>query len=127
MVLKTLNEAQARLFAAQKALEIGRGGISRVAELTGMSRPTIYKGIADLEGGPAVREAEPSRIRRAGAGRKKVEDLEPAVRERLTQILEETTARDPMSLLKWTNKSTRRIGDELTAAGHPMTAPTVAR
>ena len=41
-VLGTLNEAQARLLVAQKALELGRGGISRLAQLTGMSRPTIY-------------------------------------------------------------------------------------
>ena len=42
-VLSTLNEFQARLFVAQRALELGRGGISRLAALTGMSRPTITK------------------------------------------------------------------------------------
>ena len=40
-VLGILNEAQARLFVAQKALELGRGVVSRLSELTGMSRPTI--------------------------------------------------------------------------------------
>jgi len=47
-VLSTLNEAQARLYVAEKAIELGRGGISRLSELTGMSRPTIYKGAAEL-------------------------------------------------------------------------------
>ena len=47
-VLSTLNEAQARLFVAARAVELGRGGISRLCELTGMSRPTIYKGAAEL-------------------------------------------------------------------------------
>ena len=40
-VLGTLNEAQARVFVAQKALEEGRGAVSRLARLTSMSRPTI--------------------------------------------------------------------------------------
>ena len=36
-VLGTLNEYQARVYVAQKVLELGRGGISRIAQLTGMS------------------------------------------------------------------------------------------
>jgi hypothetical protein len=35
-VLSTQNEYQARLLVAQRALELGRGGISQVSELTGM-------------------------------------------------------------------------------------------
>ena len=46
-VLGTLNELQARVLVAQKALDEGRGGISRLSRLTGMSRPTIRKGMAD--------------------------------------------------------------------------------
>jgi hypothetical protein len=47
-VLGTLNEYQARLFVADKALDQGRGGISRLSELTGMSRTTITKAVAAL-------------------------------------------------------------------------------
>jgi hypothetical protein len=47
-VLKTLNEFQARLFVADKALDLGRGGISRLSKLTGMSRTTITKAVAEL-------------------------------------------------------------------------------
>ena len=47
-VLGTLNEAQARLFVAERALALGRGGISRLATLTGMSRPTIKIGRAHV-------------------------------------------------------------------------------
>jgi hypothetical protein len=50
-VLGTLNEAQARVFVAQKALEQGRGAVSRLARLTSMSRPTILRGMAELEAG----------------------------------------------------------------------------
>ena len=37
LVLGTLNEYQARLYVAEKALAFGRGGITRLASLTGMS------------------------------------------------------------------------------------------
>ena len=47
-VLKTLNEAQARWYVAKEALALGRGGLQAMHELTGMSRPTILKGIRDL-------------------------------------------------------------------------------
>ena len=126
-VLGTLNEAQARLFVAEKALALGRGGISRLAKLTGMSRPTIIKGAAELKRPRPVPLAEGGRIRQAGGGRKRVEAMDPAVQRDLTRILEETTAGDPMSVLKWTSKSTRTIAAELTRRGHPVTWVTVAR
>jgi hypothetical protein len=47
-VLSTLNEFQARLFVADKALDQGRGGISHLSKLTGMSRTTITKAVAEL-------------------------------------------------------------------------------
>jgi len=126
-LLGTLNEFQARLCLGQRALELGRGGISRLAALTGMSRPTIMRGAAEIAGGRAVAPPAPGRSRRPGAGRKRVEDVEPRVRRELTRILDETTAGDPMSLLKWTNRSTRNIAAELTRRGCPVTAPTVGR
>jgi hypothetical protein len=48
-VLSTLNEFQARLLVADKALDQGRGGISRMSKLTGMSGTTITKA-AELAG-----------------------------------------------------------------------------
>jgi len=126
-VLGTLNEFQARVFVAQKALEEGRGGISRLSRLTGMSRPTIMKGAAELQGKAPLGAGEPSRVREAGAGRKRVEQGDPAFQRHLTSILEETTAGDPMSYLKWTNKSTRLLAEELGRKGHQVSHVTVAR
>jgi hypothetical protein len=126
-VLGTLNEYQARLFVAQRALELGRGGLSRLATLTGMSRPTIRKGAGELQGRARLVPAAAGRSRQAGGGRRKIEERDPALRRELTRLLEETTAGDPMSLLKWTSKSTRTIADELTRRGHPISWPTVAR
>ena len=50
-VLSTLNEFQARLFVADKALDLGRGGISWLSQLTGMSRTTITKAVQELDRG----------------------------------------------------------------------------
>jgi Rhodopirellula transposase DDE domain len=127
-ILSTLNERQARLFVAQRALELGRGGISKVSQLTGMSRPAIYRGISELRSEREWKPStEPSRIRRSGGGRKPLLEADPKVQRLLKHILEETTAGDPMSLLKWTGKSTRTLAEELTRQGHPVSAMTVCR
>ena len=70
-VMSTLNEYQARLFVAEKALELGRGGTSRLSRLTGMSRVTITSGIDELQGGKKLRSPEAGRVRAPGGdGRK---------------------------------------------------------
>lgn len=125
-VLSTLNEFQARLYVADRALDLGRGGVSRLAWLTGFSRTTITKAIAELHArGPL----QPPRggIRAVGAGRKRVEDINPRLRAQLTRIVEETTAGDPMNALRWTSKSARAIADEMSRHGHPLADKTVAR
>ena len=126
-VFSTLNEFQARLFAADKALDCGRGGISRLSVLTGLSRTTITKAVAELESGGNPAMPGVGRIRQVGGGRKKIERVDPGIRDLLGKILEETTAGDPMSLLRWTSKSTRTMAEELTRLGHPVSWVTVAR
>ncbi|MFQ5874462.1 MAG: ISAzo13 family transposase, partial [Dehalococcoidia bacterium] len=123
--LPLLNEAQARLYVAQKALEMGRGGISRLAKITGMSRPTITKGIRELEEGIDLQRA--SSVRKKGGGRKKVEATDLALLCDLEMIMEENTAGDPMSYLKWTGKSVRKISEELAKMHHRANPNTVCR
>jgi hypothetical protein len=126
-VFRTLNEFQARLFAADKALDLGRGGMSRLSALTGLSRTTITKAVEELESGGKLVSPGEGRVRRVGGGRKKVEGVDPGVRDLLAKILEETTAGDPMSQLRWSSKSTRTMAEELTRLGHPVSWVTVAR
>jgi Rhodopirellula transposase DDE domain len=126
-VLGTLNEYQARLFVADRAIKVGRGGVSRLARLTGMARVTITKGVRELRGRQRLKTPEAGRVRQPGGGRKKAEEVAPSIGQHLTWIVEETTAGDPMSLLKWTSKSTRAIAKELTRLGHPITGVTVGR
>ena len=126
-VLGTMNELQARVFVAQRAVEEGRGGVSRLARLTGMSRPTILKGLAELESGALEARAETGRVRQAGGGRKAVEAATPVITRALERLLVETTAGDPMSALRWTNKSTRTLAAELSRHGYAVSHVTVAR
>jgi len=126
-VFHTLNEIRARLFAADKALDPGRGGISRLSALTGLSRTTITKAVEELESGRKLVSPGEGRARRAGGGRKKVEGVDPDIADLLAKILEETTAGDPMSQLRWTSKSTRTMAEELTRSGHPVSWVTAAR
>ena len=126
-VLHALNERQARLFVAERALTLGRGGISQMSRLTRISRPTIMKGAAELLAKGRLPPITEGRVRRPGGGRKRVEEVDPELRRQLDRIMEETTAGDPMSLLKWTSKSTRAIAAELARLGHPVSSVTVGR
>ena len=44
-----LHEKAQRRWAACEALALGRGGISLVSAATGLSRPTIRRGLAELD------------------------------------------------------------------------------
>ena len=67
-VLAGLDEKSRRRFAGLLALRLGRGGVQRVHEITGMSRTTIGVGQAELRRTDRVKG-----IRRAGGGRPAVE------------------------------------------------------
>jgi len=124
-ILRTLNEAQARWFIAKEAIALGRGGITYMYEMTGMSRPTIMKGMKELESRKELDVSE--RIRAPGGGRKKVEEQDPELHRALNRIMEETTGGDPMSAIRWTCKSTTRIAEELTKQGHQISQRSVHR
>lgn len=69
-VMLELDERSRRLFAGLLARQLGRGGIQRVFEITGLSRMTIRRGLRECE---TSQPAELNRIRRAGGGRKLIE------------------------------------------------------
>jgi hypothetical protein len=48
-MLPILDERQKRLFLANEALSYGRGGISLVSRISGMSRTTITKAVNELK------------------------------------------------------------------------------
>jgi hypothetical protein len=78
--------------------------------------------VPKLEGG-----GEPlGRARRPGGGRKRVAGTDPGLKDALLALVDPASRGDPESPLRWTTKSTRHLAAALTAAGHPVSAPTVA-
>jgi transposase len=100
-----LNEKQRRLFLASEAKSYGRGGISKVSQISGVSRTTILAGIKELKTAPV----DTTRIREIGGGRKLTEDNIPQVQEKIREIVEDSTYGDPEKLLSWTTESLRTI------------------
>jgi hypothetical protein len=125
-LLDTLDEAQKRWLVGREALRLGHGGVKRMCEVSGLSKPTVIKGVKELRRPQALRPAA-GRIRQVGGGRKTIEAHDPQLLQELGRIMEETTAGDPMSLLRWTSKSTYQIRDELQRLGHQVSEDTVQR
>jgi Rhodopirellula transposase DDE domain len=122
-----LDERSRRQWAASEAQELGYGGISSVARATGLARDTIRLGLQELRD----RQEHPDepvspRLRKAGAGRKRLTTLDPDLLSALERLVEPLTRGDPESPLRWTCKSTRTLAKELTGQGHPISDRTVA-
>lgn len=113
-----LDERQRRIAAAVEARSLGHGGITAVALATGMSRPSIHKGLGELtQRKPGV---PLGRLRKAGAGRKPLTERDPQILEALDRLVDPDSRGDPMSPLRWTCKSTRQLAAALADAGHPV-------
>lgn len=115
MLLPHLDERQRRLLAGAGARALGRGGLSVLVRVTGMSANTVRKGQAELDLAPAW----PGRVRRPGAGRRRATDKDPGLLAALDVLVDPETRGDPESPLRWTTKSTRTLADALTGQGHP--------
>lgn len=121
----TLDERMRRLFAAAEASALGRGGITKVAQATGVSRRAIHVGLKELTNLKEPVENPPKRIRKEGAGRKSVIQTDVGLMSALEKLVEPMTRGDPESPLRWTCKSLRTLAGELAANGHPVSYPVV--
>jgi Rhodopirellula transposase DDE domain len=117
-----LDERQRRLLMGAEAGALGHGGIRLVARAAGVREATVAQGVTELDSG----EEPLGRARRPGGGRKRVADLDPGLRPALLALVEPDMRGDPMSPLRWTTKSTRKLAAELTRQGHRISADTVA-
>jgi hypothetical protein len=122
-VSAVLDERARRLLLGAAARQIGRGGITLVARAAGASPDTVGKGAGELEAGLI----SDGRVRAAGAGRRPAEQTDAGLWPALEELVAPETRGDPMSALRWTTKSTVKLAETLTAAGHPVSAKTVAR
>lgn len=115
-----LDERQRRLYAAVEAKLLGYGGIKRVHEATGVARGSIMAGLKELEQGADSPNIAPRRVRRAGAGRKRLTEQDVEIRAALERLVEPVTRGDPESPLRWTCKSLMQLARELSAQGHTI-------
>src|SRR3990172_1909392 len=109
------NGGLGRGWAPAEARSLGWGGVTAVAAATGLTRKTIHKGIREVEaeGVDPGSVLPPERARRAGAGRKPIQQSQPGILAALELVVESTARGDPQSPLRWTCKSTRRLAEEL--------------
>ncbi|MFE7193754.1 ISAzo13 family transposase [Kitasatospora sp. NPDC057541] len=121
MLFPHLDERQRRRLMGAEARVLGHGGVRAVARAAQASETTVRRGVDELDAG----EEPLSRVRRPGGGRKKAADLDPELRPALLALVEPDERGDPMSPLRWTTKSTRRLAKELTLQGHRVGADTV--
>jgi DDE family transposase len=122
VIFPHLDERQRRLLLGAEARMLGHGGIRKVARAAGVREATVSQGVAEVESG----QAPLGRVRRIGGGRKRAIETDPGLRPALLALVEPDQRGDPTSPLRWTTKSTRKLAEELTRAGHKVGADTVA-
>ena len=123
VVLPHMNEVQRRVVAGAASEMFGRGGKTAVAAASGMSRNTVIKAESEVIAG-----IDPSdRLRVAGGGDKPLIDKQPGLLDALDELVHPETRGNPMSLLRWTSKSSTHLAGELVAAGFDVSSRTVLR
>lgn len=121
-----LDERGCRCWAASEALELGHGGIKAVSQATGLGERTIRRGCEELRQAGHPSSPAGRRIRRPGGGRKPLAARDLNLVAALEALVEPTTRGDPMSPLRWTCKSTRKLAKALTDQGHEVSHSKVA-
>jgi transposase len=119
-----LDERGRRRLAAAEAETAGHGGVQAVSRITGIARSTIGRALRELRGKASPPPTD--RVRRHGAGRKPATQVDPTLLPDLQRLVDPATRGDPMSPLRWTSKSTKKLAAELQALGHKVSASLVA-
>ena len=109
-----LDERGRRLFAANEAMSLGRGGVTAVSVASGIARSTINRGIAELKAGG---DELGQRVRRRGGGRKSAVDLQLGLLSELERLIEGAIRGNPQSPLRWVSRSQRNIAAALRQQG----------
>ncbi len=123
-LLDDLDERGRRRWAAVEARALGHGGITAVAQATGLSDRTIRTGLKELD------DPDPltgDRQRQVGGGRKSHAITQPGLQDALDRLIEPTARGSPMNPLRWTIKSTHRLAQTLRTQGYEVSATSVRR
>lgn len=117
-MMPQLDERQRRLFLGSLADALGRGAVSFLKKVTGVSRVTISQGrkeAALLTADPGARPGrrELAQIRRAGAGRRSVSENYPAITAELLSLIDGSQEGSEAEALSWTPLSLRQLARAL--------------
>jgi len=113
-----LDEKTSRLYVANLALSIGRGGKVLVSKTLNVSRVRINNGIKELLGkNPSSTD---DKQRRPGGGRKPIDTHHPDIKEQIENIISPYTRGDPMNPLRWCSKSLRKIAAAMKDKGYSI-------
>jgi len=95
-----------------------RGYVAQV-----LSRNTVIKAEAEVVAGIVPAD----RLRAPGGGDKPLIDKQPGLLEALDELVHPDTRGNPMSLLRWTSKSSTKLAAELVNRGFDVSSRTVLR
>jgi Rhodopirellula transposase DDE domain len=118
-----LDERGRRLFAANEALALGRGGVTATSQATGLARSTINRGVDELQ---SADNAIDRRVRRPGGGRKRTVAHQPGLPAALEALIEAAIRGDPCSPLRWVSRSQRQLVKSLAEQGFKASQRVVA-
>ena len=115
------DERSRRMWAATEAKSLGYGGVAAVSKATEMAESTIRIGKREMTMMPIDKKADAvRRVRKKGGGRKSLAEKDANLIIKLDALVEPFSRGDPMSHLRWTCKSTRKLAQELSAQGHAV-------
>ncbi|EQD75192.1 Rhodopirellula transposase family protein, partial [mine drainage metagenome] len=112
----SFDELSRRLWAANESISMGYGGVEVVSSAIGISKPTIEKGIKEIQENNYPR----GRTRREGGGRKELSHKDPGIIQKLRELIEPSVSGDPQSSLLWVSRSIRRLSEEMSNMGYAV-------
>ena len=116
-IKKESNERFIRIWAATEAISLGYGGLKIIHEATGIAKTTIIRGKKEILNKETIQK---NRIRRKGAGRKRLEEMDTNIKQEILSIADVNSIGDPESPLRWTTKSLRNISAALTKQNYSI-------
>ena len=122
-IAELLDERARRLWAAAESQALGYGGDALVSAATGLARETIRNGRRELAAGIKL----DGRIRRPGAGRPRLQEGQPGLKEALEALVDPITRGDPMSPLRRARANVPRVEIPARARNCRRDRPTPAR
>jgi hypothetical protein len=123
LILERMPENQRRWLVALLSLQLGHGGIRRLANVAEMDETTIRTGRAELAN--ELQDCAPGRVRREGAGRKPLTETDPTLERDFEELIRDDIAGDPGSGDTWVRRTLREIQKALQRQGHSISHMTV--